>query len=426
MFENVLGQSQATGELARDAGRGELPGSILFEGPPNSAKLTSALELARALSCKEGAAWNCPCPDCARHRAMSHPDLVVMGPKSHREELGAALSMLERSPCPASRYFFSRAARKLARRFDRVLYEGEEGRLAKAAPLVRQIMEGADACMPGSLSDEETLKTARALAPICHKLNDLLPDATAVFQVRSLEAWARQTPMGARKTAIIEHADRMLDSARNALLKILEEPPAHTTFILTTGRKSAMIGTVLSRVRRYRFIARGPEDSRAVLGRVFRDPDAPERSVEAYLARFRPEGSARLEELGRNFARALAGMLTSPSCGAAPDPALAAMALTDGQSPLAALRDAAAVSGNFGSGDEAMAWSFPAFLDAALAGFAALARHPEAGMEALRAAERFADLSRDALARYSSYNLNPVALGERLTAAMLERDGARA
>ena len=49
-----------------------------------------------------------------------------------------------------------------------------------------------------------------------------------------------------------------------------------------------------------------------------------------------------------------------------------------------------------------------------------LLREPDAGPETLRAAELFASLSRDALLRYSSYNLNPVALAERLAAAMSE------
>ncbi|HOX91724.1 MAG TPA: DNA polymerase III [Spirochaetales bacterium] len=420
MFENVLGQTRVCEELARDAGNKELPGSLLFDGPPDCAKLTTALELARALSCTQDGAWNCQCQDCVRHKALSHPDVLIMGPKNHREELGAGVSMLERSPCQASRYFFARAARKLARRFDRVLYDGEEGRLAKASAFVRQIMESADLCMPGSSSDEEALKTARALLPVCAKLNDLLPDATAVFQVRSMEAWARQTPFGKRKTIIIEHADRMLDSSRNALLKILEEPPAHATFILTTSRKSAMIGTILSRVRRYRFIARDNDSTKAILSRVFRDPDAQETSVSEYLSRFRPEGSHRLNELGLAFAQALCAGAGKEACT---DKALAAMACTSAKSAQEILKEAAAISANFGSGDEAMAWSFPAFLDAALEGFAKLVRKPDAQTEAIRTARRFAKLSRDALAKYSSYNLNPLALGERLAAAMAEADG---
>ncbi len=419
VFENVLGQEDLVRSVRGDLERGELPGALLFEGPPNSAKLTAALELARAGSCGATAAWNCPCPDCARHRAMSHPDLLLLGPKSHREELAAGAAMLERSPGTASRYFFARAARKLARRFDRALYEGEEGRLAKAAPLVRSLMEGADACMPGGSTDTEAAATAKSLLAGCFKLNDLLPDSTPVFQVRALEAWARQTPFGTRKTVLIEHADRMLDAARNALLKILEEPPAHARFVLTTTRRQAIIPTLLSRVRRYRFLPRTADEARAVIERVFRDRAQPGASVDSYLGSFRAGGSAAVEEAAAVFASALAASLVDSTDGGG-DPALARLAAGSAVGVREAIRTAAAATANFGAGDEAMAWSFQAFLDAAFSRFAALGRDPEAGRASLRLAERFARLSRDALMRQSSYNLNPVPLAERLAAAMEE------
>jgi hypothetical protein len=46
--------------------------------------------------------------------------------------------------------------------------------------------------------------------------------------------------------------------------------------------------------------------------------------------------------------------------------------------------------------------------------FAALLKDGQSGTETLRLAECYAELARDALLRYSSYNLNPVALAERL------------
>ncbi|OPZ54807.1 MAG: DNA polymerase III subunit tau [Synergistetes bacterium ADurb.Bin520] len=84
-----------------------------------------------------------------------------------------------------------------------------------------------------------------------------------------MSAWARMGAAGARKIVIIENADRMLDSARNALLKILEEPPARLTFILLTSRRGAMIPTILSRFRAYSFRPRDGEAGREVLERIF-------------------------------------------------------------------------------------------------------------------------------------------------------------
>ncbi|PKL09810.1 MAG: hypothetical protein CVV51_01940 [Spirochaetae bacterium HGW-Spirochaetae-7] len=416
MFENILGQSEACARIGSDVEREELPGSLLFEGPPLSAKLSAALELARVLSCERGAAWNCPCPQCARHRILVHQDILLLGPKSFREELAIGASMLETSPGPASRYFFVRAARKLARRFDRELYEGEEGRLSKALPLVRSLLEGIDACSPQTASrqidDATASREATKLLPVCTKLEDMLPASTPVFQIRAMEFWARLAPFGKRKTIIVEHADRMLDGARNALLKILEEPPTHAVFVLTTSRRQAIIPTILSRVRRYRFVQRTGSEAADVLERIFKARQSGAASVTDYVARFRSAASNATTELAREYAAALAAAAGRRGGGFNEAP-LAAFAASGIDVRTAIARTVSATS-NFGSGDETNAWTFPAFLDAAGTAFSSLLREDGAGIETQRAAERYASLARDAMIRYSSYNLQPAALAERL------------
>ncbi len=52
---------------------------------------------------------------------------------------------------------------------------------------------------------------------------------------------------GEHKVYILGNADCMSVSAQNALLKVLEEPPAYVIFILTAQSKSALLETVLSR-----------------------------------------------------------------------------------------------------------------------------------------------------------------------------------
>lgn len=49
------------------------------------------------------------------------------------------------------------------------------------------------------------------------------------------------------KVYILGNCQGMSDSAQNAILKILEEPPEYALFILTTTTKSALLETVLSR-----------------------------------------------------------------------------------------------------------------------------------------------------------------------------------
>src|SRR5581483_11616402 len=54
-----------------------------------------------------------------------------------------------------------------------------------------------------------------------------------IEQIRELQQSIFQTPqIGEKRFIIIEPADAMNTAAANALLKILEEPPAHAVFIL--------------------------------------------------------------------------------------------------------------------------------------------------------------------------------------------------
>ena len=60
--------------------------------------------------------------------------------------------------------------------------------------------------------------------------------------------------MGAKKVYTIQDAHLMTAQAQNALLKLLEEPPAYAVFLLLCENTSAIISTILSRVRTVRFL----------------------------------------------------------------------------------------------------------------------------------------------------------------------------
>lgn len=444
MFENLIGQEAVAEQLKRDITAGELPSSILLSGPAASGKLTAALEIGRILSCqgreREPAAWNCACPACNRHRFLSHPDLLILGPRSFPEEIEAAFSLLERSPGRAGAYFFIRAVRKLQKRFDAVLFEGEEARLAKAVPLVRDIEERLDLIRPEEPVGEGALEAARAIADTAGKLEALVPDTTPVFQVRSLGYWTRLAPLGRMKTVIIENADLMLDASRNALLKILEEPPASVEFVLLSSRRSALLATIQSRLRPYIFVSRRPEDEAEVLERVFKaPPDAAARAqaartgsrrsgaIEAFLAEERAFPPAEARRLARSFIgavaarRALAGGL---------DEAIAAMDFLGEDLGFASSAEAAQALGalaladlsqatkDFGAKDEAYASSFPDFLAALSALLGEMLRLPGLGADGLILIDGWAALIRDARSQFAGLNRSPGLLAESLLYSM--------
>lgn len=71
--------------------------------------------------------------------------------------------------------------------------------------------------------------------------------------VKKMVADAFLTPNEADvKVFIIKELQQMTEESQNLLLKILEEPPRYTAFVLTSDNSNAVIGTVLSRVVRLR------------------------------------------------------------------------------------------------------------------------------------------------------------------------------
>lgn len=69
-----------------------------------------------------------------------------------------------------------------------------------------------------------------------------------IDQIRDLKRHVFQKPLSLKfKLVIIEEAQRMTIEAQNALLKILEEPPASTLIILEATNKQGLLPTVLSR-----------------------------------------------------------------------------------------------------------------------------------------------------------------------------------
>ena len=75
-----------------------------------------------------------------------------------------------------------------------------------------------------------------------------------VEQVRDLIDKVNYLPIkGKYKVYIIDEVHMMTDNAFNALLKTLEEPPAHVIFILATTEPHQIIPTILSRCQRYDF-----------------------------------------------------------------------------------------------------------------------------------------------------------------------------
>jgi DNA polymerase-3 subunit delta' len=140
-----------------------------------------------------------------------------------------------------------------------------------------------------------------------------------IDQVRDLIDRAGYRPFeGRRRVVIIDEADTMLTPAQSALLKVLEEPPSSSMFILVTARPDMLLPTVQSRCPRLRFqvVAREAIDTEAreiaqdVLAQAAATDD-PGRRIEAakdLLAKTGAGGRSDREQLASHL-HAMASLL---------------------------------------------------------------------------------------------------------------------
>jgi DNA polymerase-3 subunit gamma/tau len=321
MFENIIGQETIVQTLRQELVDHAFPSAVLFYGAPFTGKLSTALEVARVLTCSGTREWGCSCPACRRQRLLVHPNTLLLGWRYFDLEIAAAADVLRRTRRLSAQYLFVRAVRKLTRRFDPFLWEGEEARIRPVEGVLSEIEEHLDSFEPSVTGEglvaydglEERLEKAVGLS---RKLSKVLSSENVpINQLRNASAWLHMTALAGEgsstgsasgtKIVILESADRMYDSSSNYMLKLLEEPPAGSFLILITTRRSAVIPTVRSRLRPYLFVERKPARQAEVLQRVFHEQSEQYRGLREYFLYWKDVNPAQLEALARRFIQAV-------------------------------------------------------------------------------------------------------------------------
>jgi DNA polymerase-3 subunit delta' len=194
---DLYGHDQLRARLSESIRAGTLPSSLLLMGPRGVGKQRLALWLAEHLLCTEE---NSPCGTCraCRYvRDLTHPDLHWVFPRPRLKDSDPDLEQVRGDYAEAT----------AERAGNNGLYAAPSG-----------------------------------------------TEGIYVATVRSLVQRAVMSPaMGNRKVFIVGDAERMVpqegaDMAANAFLKLLEEPPADTTIILTSSEPGALLPTIRSRV----------------------------------------------------------------------------------------------------------------------------------------------------------------------------------
>ncbi|WP_137701512.1 DNA polymerase III subunit delta' [Marimonas lutisalis] len=127
-------------------------------------------------------------------------------------------------------------------------------------PVARRIMAGSE---PG-------LKhVTRSPNPKTGRMRDVI----SVEDIRALTPFLTLSAAeGGRRVVIVDSADEMNTQAANALLKMLEEPPAKTVMFLVSHQPSRLLPTIRSRCRELRLVPLSAEDMRHALDQAMETP----------------------------------------------------------------------------------------------------------------------------------------------------------
>lgn len=118
-----------------------------------------------------------------------------------------------------------------------------------------------------------------------------------VDDVRAIAQFLRLTPAeGGWRVVVLDEAEQLNRNAANALLKVLEEPPARAVLLLVCSAPGRLLPTIRSRCRRLRLSPLTFGDMQSVLGRALPEMPSHERDRLAKLGEGSPGCALRLAQ----------------------------------------------------------------------------------------------------------------------------------
>lgn len=192
-FDNIIGQEETKARLTEMLGTGRIPHALMFCGPKGNGKLPLALAFAKMLVCKDSS-------DEAMLRDWAHPDLHFSLPVYKKKS----------TDHPVSDDYLPQWRELLS---EKLYLDVEDWLLAIKAEnqqIVHYVYES------DALQQKLQLKASR----------------------------------GGRRVVVVWLPERMMVQAANKLLKLIEEPPTETYFLLVSKDPEKVLGTIQSRTQR--------------------------------------------------------------------------------------------------------------------------------------------------------------------------------
>lgn len=246
-WDDLLDQDRVVQALRGAIERDRVAHAYLFYGPDGVGKRAVAIEFARALQCERGEPDACgECNACSKVRRLIHPDVQVFFPQPSDAEMEEIVERIQR--------------------------------------LAKNPYAAVDFIRRPSLTDATKQSNKQAF----YSVDFVREVLQKISSYRPVE--------GRYKVVIITDADLFRQDSANAFLKLLEEPPPRTVFILTTNRPDRLLPTILSRCQKHRFDAISPE----MIERVLVEKEEVEPETAAMLARMADGSYSRALDLMEN------------------------------------------------------------------------------------------------------------------------------
>ena len=201
LFKDIIGQEAVKKRLVAAAQEGRVPHAMLFTGPSGVGKLPLAIAFAQYLACPHHTDTDScgQCPSCLQYANLQHPDLhfafPIVKPEGKTEAVCDDYAEPWRQLIHTSPYF--------------------------------------------DLSDwYEAMGVEKKQGMIYEK------ESSEILRKLSLKSFG-----DGNKVMIIWQPEKMNEVCANKLLKIIEEPPQQTIFILVSAEPQRLLQTILSRVQ---------------------------------------------------------------------------------------------------------------------------------------------------------------------------------
>ena len=204
-FKDIIGQQTLKERLLRSVEDNRLAHALLLTGPGGNGKLPIAVALARYILCSNRADGDAcgRCPSCVKIDKLMHSDLHFVFPVKKKKNTPSDRNPVSDDYITEWREIFQKSP-----------YFSYSDWLAKL-----------------EVENQQPIIYERESSEILHKLT-----------MKSRE--------GGWKIMIIWLPEKMNEACANKLLKIIEEPPAETLFLLVSENAEPILPTILSRTQR--------------------------------------------------------------------------------------------------------------------------------------------------------------------------------